>query len=134
MPDAFGLPLSQPNEDGWGDLPSLLEWDVLVNEHATMPINLMLLDTLVIQPLVEKNRELAQKVADLETKTVTAGVSSSISYEGVYQSHREYLPGQLVTRKGLWLCTAPTSFMPQAMPGAWKLICKERGVDAEPHQ
>lgn len=68
------------------------------------------------------------RVKSMEANTTTRGVGN-VRWAGVYEPAATYHSGELVTRSGLWLCTATsTSATPGSDPSAWTLIVHRKLV------
>ncbi len=68
---------------------------------------------------------LYQRVAALEKRLADLEANQGSKYLGVYESGREYAPGDLVTRAGsMWYCWEKTSEAPGGNSTAWQLAVK----------
>lgn len=123
--------------------PEAIEYWAYRNEHAFTPISLWAkfvvrnekkrerlereFDDIAklrinLEMLLQRFNELEQRVGGANTKGATRGVGG-VTWAGVYEANHAYHSGELVTRDGLWLCTADTTTTrPGSDPTAWKLI------------
>jgi hypothetical protein len=71
-----------------------------------------------------------QRVKKLEAST-TRGVPG-VRWAGTHEAGHEYHEGELVSRSGLWLCTAPsTKATPGSNPSDWKLVVHRKLVPTD---
>lgn len=107
------------------------DWEAFVKAHPALPVPLVLLDVFVMRLLAsmnarnkERNTRLTEHAARITA--LEARPQGGPEYAGVFEDGKTYRPGQLVTKRGLWLCTADTTLAPGTAPTCWKLVCKER--------
>jgi hypothetical protein len=67
-----------------------------------------------------------KRLSALEQRLAVLEGRPSVEYAGIHNERKTYQPGQLVTRRGLWLARCATSTVPGTDHTSWTLVCKEK--------